>query len=87
MLFRSAIFGQSKPLIQIDTGADIVLPNGASFTDASPELTFQDENADSDVIASLSYTYNGEPVGTADILSLIHISSPAGPCRRRCRCG
>ena len=63
----SAIFGQSKPLIQIDTGADIVLPNGASFTDASPELTFQDENADSDVIASLSYTYNGEPVGTADI--------------------
>lgn len=63
----SAIFGQSKPLIQIDTNAGIVLPNGASFTDASPELTFQDENTDSDVIASLSYTYNGEPVGTADI--------------------
>ena len=63
----SAIFGQSMPLIQIDANAGIVLPNGASFTDASPELTFQDENADSDVIASLSYTYNGEPVGTADI--------------------
>ncbi len=63
----SAIFGQSKPLIQIDTNAGIVLPNGASFTDASPELTFQDENTDSDVIASLSYTYNEEPVGTADI--------------------
>ena len=44
-----------------------MLPNGASFTDASPELTFQDENTDSDVIASLSYTYNEEPVGTADI--------------------
>lgn len=63
----SAIFGQSKPLIQIDTNAGIVLPNGASFTDSSPELTFQDENTDSDVIASLSYTYNEEPVGTADI--------------------
>lgn len=54
-------------MIQIDTNAGIVLPNGASFTDASPELTFQDENTDSDVIASLSYTYNEEPVGTADI--------------------
>ncbi len=63
----SAIFGQSKPLIQIDSNDGIVLPNGASFSDASPELTFQDGNQDSDVIATLSYTYNGEPVGMADI--------------------
>ncbi len=63
----SAIFGQSKPLIQIDSNDGIVLPNGASFADASPELTFQDENSDSNVIATLSYTYHGEPVGTASI--------------------
>lgn len=63
----SAIFGQSNSLITIDSNAGIILPNGASFSDATPQLLFQDENTDSDLIASLSYTYNGEPVGTADI--------------------
>ena len=63
----SAIFGQSNSLITIDSNASIILPNGASFSDATPQLLFQDENTDSDLIASLSYTYNGEPVGTADI--------------------
>lgn len=63
----SAIFGQSKPLIQINSDDAVVLPNDASFSDASPELSFQDEDTDSDVIATLSYTYHGEPVGTASI--------------------
>ncbi len=63
----SAIFGQSDSLITIDSNAGIILPNGASFSDATPQLLFQDESSDSDLIASLSYTYNGEPVGTADI--------------------
>lgn len=63
----SSIFGQTQPLISINPDDGIILPNGAAFTDASPELTFVDDNADSDIIATLSYTYQGQPVGTASI--------------------
>lgn len=63
----SAIFGNSKSLIEIDKNDSVILPNGIDFSEASPELTFQnDEN--SDVIATLSYTYEGQPVGSASIL-------------------
>lgn len=64
----SAIFGQTMPLISINPDDGIILPGGAAFTDASPELIFAEDDADSDVIATLSYTYQGQPVGTASIL-------------------
>ena len=62
----SAIFGQTDPLIEINKNDSIVLPNDVPFTDASPELTFQNEE-DSDTIATLSYTWQGQPVGSASI--------------------
>lgn len=62
----SAIFGQTDPLIEINKNDYIVLPNGTAFTDAAPELIFQsDESTDS--IATLSYTWQGQPVGSASI--------------------
>ena len=64
----SSIFGQTMPLITINPDDGIILPNGVSFTDASPELTFVDDSGESDVIATLSYTYSGQPVGTASIM-------------------
>lgn len=64
----SSIFGQTMPLITINPDDGIILPNGVSFTDASPELTFVDNSGESDVIATLSYTYSGQPVGTASIM-------------------
>ncbi len=63
----SAVFGQSAPLISINENDGIVLPSGVDFSEASPVLTFQEGSADSDVIATLSYTYQGQPVGTASI--------------------
>lgn len=62
----SSIFGQYKPLIEIDRNDDIILPNGASFSDASPELIFAD-NEDSNLLATLKYTYYGKPIGSASI--------------------
>ena len=62
----SAIFGQTEPLIEINKNDYIILPNDIPFTDASPELVFQSEE-NSDVIATLSYTWQGQPVGSASI--------------------
>lgn len=62
----SAIFGQTDPLIEINKNDYIILPNDIPFTDASPELVFQSEE-NSDIIATLSYTWQGQPVGSASI--------------------
>lgn len=63
----SAVFGNSKSLIEINKNDSIILPNGIDFSEASPELTFHNEE-NSDVIATLSYTYKGQSVGQASIL-------------------
>ena len=63
----SSIFGQTPPLISISPDDGIILPNGAAFSDAAPVLTFVEDSSDSDVIATLSYTYQGQPVGSASI--------------------
>lgn len=62
----SAIFGQTEPLIEINKNDYIVLPNDIPFSEASPELTFQSES-DSDTIATLTYTWQGQPIGFASI--------------------
>lgn len=62
----SSIFGQTEPLIEINKNDYIILPNDIPFTDASPELIFQSEE-NSDIIATLSYTWQGQPVGSASI--------------------
>lgn len=64
----SSIFGQTMPLISINPDDSIILPNNAAFTDASPELAFADDSTASDIIATLSYTYQGQPVGSASIM-------------------
>ncbi len=65
----SSIFGQSNPLIEIDKNDSIILPNDVPFPEASPELIFTD-NSNPDIIATLSYTYQGQHVGSASILLL-----------------
>lgn len=62
----SSIFGQTESLIEISKNDYIVLPKDVPFTEASPELTFQSAE-DSDVIATLAYTWQGQPVGSASI--------------------
>lgn len=60
----SSIFGNTSPIIEMDKDGYLVLPVNAEFTDASPQLNFVD-NSDSNVIATLDYSYAGQPVGSA----------------------
>lgn len=62
----STIFGDSTPMIQMDTDGYVVLPVDAEFTDAVPQLEFVDEE-DSDLIAVLSYTYAGQRIGSTEL--------------------
>ena len=62
----SSVFGGSGSLIEINSSDSIVLPNDVDFSDAVPELVFTD-GGDSETIATLSYTYNGQAVGTASL--------------------
>ena len=55
-----------EPLIEINKNDYLVLPNDIPFTDASPELVFQSEEG-TDIIATLSYTWQGQPIGSASI--------------------
>lgn len=61
----SEIFGQAKPLIEINKTDSIILPNGVDFSEVSSELTFLEDSPDT--VATLSYTYQGQPVGSASI--------------------
>ncbi len=63
----TSIFGTAAPMIDMDSSGYVVLPVDADFSDASPQLDFLD-NSDSDVIAVLSYTYAGQPVGSTQLL-------------------
>lgn len=63
----STIFGNSTPMIEMDKNGYIVLPTTAEFADASPKLEFV-EDKDSSVIATLSYSYADQVVGSADLL-------------------
>ncbi|MCI8416745.1 MAG: D-alanyl-D-alanine carboxypeptidase [Lachnospiraceae bacterium] len=63
----SSIFGGSRSLVEVNPNGYIVLPNGVAFSEASPTLEFQNEGIDPDVVATLSYTYQGQPVGRTTI--------------------
>lgn len=63
----TSIFGTAAPMIDMDPDGYMILPVSADFADASPRLDFLD-NSDSDVIAVLSYTYAGQPVGSTRLL-------------------
>lgn len=62
----TSIFGNTAPLIEMDTEGYIVLPVTADFSDASPHLEFVDAE-DSPVIANLTYTYAGQNVGSTQL--------------------
>lgn len=62
----SSIFGTSSPMIEMDTDGYIILPVNAEFSDASPQLEFVDTE-DSPVIASLSYTFAGQRIGSTEL--------------------
>ena len=65
----TSIFGNSAPMIQMNTEGYAILPVTASLSDATPSLTFNDngDGTDSDIIATLSYSYAGQTVGSTNL--------------------
>ncbi len=63
----TSIFGTTAPTIDMDPEGYVVLPVNADFADASPQLDFLDDS-DSSIIATLSYTYAGQRIGSTSLL-------------------
>ncbi len=57
----------NEPFAELDKDGIIVLPKTAEFTEATPEISY--ENAKENVIATLKYTFAGHEVGQADIVT------------------
>lgn len=64
----SAIFGSAQPLIEISSDSSIVLPASAAFSDASADLIFNNDETNTDLIATLQYSYSGQSIGKACLL-------------------
>lgn len=67
----SPLFSVTNPRLKVSTTGNIVLPNTASSSDAQKEITLTPLSSMVDgenVIGSISYTYNGAYVGSADII-------------------
>lgn len=56
----------NKAFVELDDEACVVLPKTTEFADASSQITY-DAN-DKDVVGTLTYTYAGKLVGSADIV-------------------
>ena len=55
------------PFVEMDPEADIVLPKTAEFSDAKSVVSYHDEV--SNIAGTISYTYAGHDVGSADIVT------------------
>ncbi|MDE7028767.1 MAG: D-alanyl-D-alanine carboxypeptidase [Lachnospiraceae bacterium] len=62
------LFGDSSPLISIENDTYVILPNTADFSDTVSTLTYADQSPDTNVIASINYTYSNVPVGGCDLV-------------------
>ena len=68
------IFGNSKPILSIDTDSYVIIPNTVSFQDLDSEIDYS--QSDENRIAGIEYSYHGMYVGNA-YLNLVtdHVSS------------
>lgn len=62
------LFGDSTPLISMQDNAYVILPNTAEFSDAVSTLTYTDESENTNIIASINYTYSGVNVGSCNLV-------------------
>lgn len=65
----SDIFFSSDPIIEINSADYVIIPNTISFSDLSSSLSYADETSasDSSRLATINYSYQDVPVGTASI--------------------
>lgn len=59
------IFGNSKPILSLNTEDSIILPKTADFGDAESVISY--ENAPEGSVGTVTYTYHGNFVGSASI--------------------
>lgn len=64
------LFGDSTPLISMETDKYVILPNAAEFSDTESSLTYHDARSDnaSNLIATADYSFSGVPVGSCGII-------------------
>lgn len=56
----------NKAFVELDDEACVVLPKTTEFADASSQITY--DTNDKDIVGTLTYTYAGKVVGSADIV-------------------
>lgn len=59
--------GGNQPFVMLDTGANIILPKTAEFSEAKSVIAYNNEV--SEVAGTITYTYADRVVGTADIVA------------------
>lgn len=64
----SDLFGDSTPLISMEHDRYVTLPNTAVFSDADSTLSYHREAADSNIVATINYTYSDVNVGSCNII-------------------
>lgn len=62
------LFGDSTPLISIENDTYVILPNTAEFADTVSTLTYTEPSSNTNVIASIHYTYSDVPVGDCNLV-------------------
>lgn len=59
------IFGNSKPILSLNTADCIILPKTAAFSDASYTISY--DTGEEDIAALITYTYNGWFIGSVSV--------------------
>ena len=63
------LFGDSSPLIALENNRYVTIPKNAAFKDMDSSLTYhEDANGDSNIIATINYSYFGADTGTCNVL-------------------
>lgn len=68
------IFGSSEAILSLNQHDNVVIPAGIEFSDLDCELSY--DTGREDAIAVLSYSYHGQPVGSATIDIALDMTAP-----------
>lgn len=68
---ESNIFGNTKPLIELNKSGSIIVPKNCTFENATPTLNFDKADAQKNIVATLDYTFSNHFVGytTLDLVA------------------
>lgn len=64
---NNAIFGNNETILSINPNDYIVVPNHVDFSELSSQLTYDEGDSNETAIATISYSYQGIPIGSAQV--------------------